>query len=51
MKEFYLSASDIAFCRDCDIGGLAGEPGFAALQSLHQKLADIHPQDEAAEAP
>lgn len=50
VKELYMSASDIAFCRDYDIAGLAGEPGFAAIQSLHQKLADRYPPEEEAEA-
>lgn len=50
VKEFYMSASDIAFCRDYDISGLAGEPGFAAMQTLHQRLADLYPQEEEAEA-
>jgi hypothetical protein len=50
VKELYMSASDTAFCRDYDIAGLAGEPGFAAIQSLHQKLADRYPPDEEAEA-
>jgi hypothetical protein len=45
-----MSASDIAFCRDYDIAGLVGEPGFAAIQSLHQKLADRYPSEEGAEA-
>jgi hypothetical protein len=50
VKELYMSASDIAFCRDYDIAGLAGEAGYAAIQSLHQKLADRYPPDEEAEA-
>lgn len=50
VKELYMSASDIAFCRDHDIAELAGEPGFAAIQSLHQKLADRYPPEEEAEA-
>ena len=50
VKEFYMSASDIAFCRDYDISGLAGEPGFAAIQTLHKRLADLYPQEEEAEA-
>lgn len=50
VKELYMSASDIAFCRDYDIAGLAGEPGFAEIQSLHQTLADRYPPDEEADA-
>lgn len=50
VKELYMSASDIAFCRDYDIAGLAGEAGYAAIQSLHQKLAGRYPQEEEAEA-
>ncbi len=45
-----MSASDIAFCSDYDIAGLAAEPGFAATQSLHQKLADRYQSNEEAEA-
>lgn len=50
VKEFYMSASDIAFCRDYDINGLADEPGFAAIQTLHQTLATLYPPEENAEA-
>lgn len=50
VKEFYMSASDIAFCRDYDISGLADEPGFPAIQALHQKLANLYPPEEDAEA-
>lgn len=50
VKEFYMSASDIAFCRDYDIRGLADEPGFAAIQTLHQKLGELYPSEEEAEA-
>lgn len=50
VKEFYMSASDIAFCREYDIGGLAAEPGFTAIQTLHHKLADLYPSEEEAEA-
>jgi hypothetical protein len=50
VKEFYMSASDIAFCRDYDISGLANEPSFAAIQSLHQTLADRYPPYEEADA-
>lgn len=46
VKEFYMSASDIAFCRDYDISGLTGQPGFAAIQSLHQKLVELYPAEE-----
>ncbi len=49
VKEFYMSSSDIAFCRDYDISGLAGEPGFAAIQTLHKRLADLYPQEEEAD--
>lgn len=50
VKEFYMSASDIAFCRDYDIGGLVEELGFAAIQTLHQTLVDLYPPEEEAEA-
>lgn len=50
VKELYMSASDIAFCRNYDITALAGEPGFAAIQTLHQKLAGRYPSDQEAEA-
>lgn len=48
VKEFYMSASDIAFCRDYDIRGLSDEVGFAAIQTLHRKLADLYPPEEEA---
>lgn len=50
VKELYMSASDIAFCRDYDIAAMADEPSFATIQSLHQKLADLYPPDEEADA-
>ncbi|MCO6409482.1 hypothetical protein [Hoeflea alexandrii] len=50
VKEFYMSASDIAFCRDYDIRDVCDEIGFGAVQSLHQRLADLYPPDEAEEA-
>lgn len=48
VKEFYMSASDIAFCRDYDIRGLSDEVGFGAIQTLHRKLADLYPLEEEA---
>ena len=45
VKEFYMSVSDIAFCRNYDISDLAGEAGFTAIQTLHQKLADLYPSE------
>ena len=48
VKELYMSASDIAFCRNYDISELADEAGFAAIQMLHQKLADLYPAEEEA---
>lgn len=50
MKEFYLSSSDIAFCRDFDIRDVCDEVGFAAIQALHQKLADLYLPEEEIEA-
>ncbi|TNE62515.1 MAG: hypothetical protein EP341_00140 [Sphingomonadales bacterium] len=50
VKELYMSASDIAFCRDYDIRNVCDEVGYAAIQSLHQTLADRYPPDEEAEA-
>lgn len=50
MTEHYMSANDIAFCREYDIGGVAGEPGFAAIQILHQSLNDLYPPEEETEA-
>lgn len=46
LKELYMSASDIAFCRDHDIAGLAGEVGFAAVEALHQKITQLYPPEE-----
>lgn len=43
VREFYMSASDITCCCNYDISELAGEAGFAAIQTLHQKLASLYP--------
>jgi len=50
VTEHYMSANDIAFCREYDIGGVASGPGFAAIQILHQKLNDLYPPEEETEA-
>lgn len=50
VKKFYMSASDVAFCRDFDIQSLAAEPGFAAIETLHISLAALFPADEEQEA-
>ncbi len=48
VKEFYMSAFEIALHRDHDISGLVGESGVAALQTPHQKLVDLSvPQEQA----
>lgn len=46
----YMSAADLLFCQSFDINGLAAEPGFAAMQSLHEALIALNPPevDEAA---
>lgn len=46
VKELYMSASDIGFCRDYDIQQLAAEPGFAAIEALHGSLASLFPADD-----
>lgn len=48
VKEYYMSASDITFCRDYDIRGLSDAVGFAAIQTLHRKLVDLYPPEEEA---
>lgn len=50
VKEFYMSASDVAFCRDYDIAGLCDEPGFAAIAALHGALAALYPPEEGEAA-
>ncbi|RDJ18360.1 hypothetical protein B5K05_01325 [Rhizobium phaseoli] len=50
VKQFYMSASDIAFCRDFNIQTLQGEPGFPAMEALHLKLAELYPPDDLEEA-
>lgn len=50
VKEYYMSVSDIAFCRDYDVGDLVDEAGFAAIQMLHEKLVELYPADEVEAA-
>lgn len=46
----YMSAADLVFCQSFDINSLAAEPGFAAMESLHESLIALNPPevDEAA---
>lgn len=46
----YMSAADLVFCQSFDINSLAAEPGFAAMQSLHEALIALNPPqlDDAA---
>lgn len=46
VKQFYMSASDIAFCRQYDIRGLSDEVGYTAIQALHEALATLYPPEE-----
>jgi hypothetical protein len=46
VKEFYMSPSDLAFCRGFDIQSLYGEAGFAGMELLHQSLLALYPADE-----
>jgi hypothetical protein len=49
VKQYYMSESDIAFCRVIDMDGYLGEPGFETMMELHDTLARLHPS-EAEEA-
>lgn len=42
----YMSAADIAFCRNFDVQTLAGEPLADEILRLHQLLATVYPPDE-----
>jgi len=44
----YMSTADIAFCLGFDVETLAGEPGYDEMRILHQGLADLYPEEEAA---
>lgn len=50
VKQYYMSASDIEFCRSFNIEVLQGEAGYAAMQALHQKLSELYPPEEMEEA-
>lgn len=50
VKQFYMSASDIAFCREYDIRGLSDEVGYTDIQSLHEALATLYPPEETQAA-
>ena len=50
VKQFYMSASDIAFCREYDIRGLSDEVGYTAIQALHEALATLYPPEETQAA-
>ncbi|MCZ8036356.1 MAG: hypothetical protein O9288_16575 [Novosphingobium sp.] len=46
----YMSAADLAFCRDFNIQALNAEVGFAVMETLHQSLAALYPPDEVEAA-
>ena len=50
VKQFYMSASDIAFCREYDIRGLSDEVGYTAIHALHEALATLYPSEEVQAA-
>ena len=41
----YMSAADLVFCQSFDINSLAAEPGFAAMESLHESLISLNPPE------
>lgn len=41
----YMSTADLVFCQSFDINSLAAEPGFAAMQSLHEALVAFNPPE------
>jgi len=50
VKQLYMSASDLAFCRDYDISELADQPRFDQIGALHAALAEQYPPEEVEEA-
>jgi hypothetical protein len=50
VKQLYMSASDLSFCRDYDITELADQPRFDQIEALHAALAEQYPPEEVEEA-
>lgn len=46
----YMSAADLAFCRNFNIDSLSAEHGFGAKKALHQSLLDVYPAEELTPA-
>lgn len=46
VKQSYMSASDISFCRSFEINTLKDEPGFDAITQLHDALAILYRPEE-----
>jgi hypothetical protein len=46
VKQFYMSGSDIAFCRNFDGTSLSHESGYPAMVSLHEALKAAHPDED-----
>lgn len=46
----YMSAADIAFCRDVDIESLDDEPFYDAMKELHDAVTALYPAEENMEA-
>ncbi|NOD97170.1 hypothetical protein GS610_08105 [Ruegeria sp. HKCCD6228] len=47
VKQLYLSANDIGYCRDYDISELSDQPRFDQIEALHAALAEQYPPEEA----
>lgn len=51
VHKYYMSAADIAFCRNANIEALPWTPPFASVEALHETLAELFPSEaEPAEA-
>ena len=49
VKQFYMSMSDIAFCKSYDIAALADEPHFEQIEALHAALSAAYPDENEEE--
>ncbi|MER9069587.1 hypothetical protein NKH84_23920 [Mesorhizobium sp. M0902] len=49
VKQFYMSTSDIAFCRSFEIEALRNEQGFETINELHASVIALYPTEEEVE--
>lgn len=50
VKQLYMSASDISFCRGFNIAELADQPRFEQITALHTSLCEQYPPESEEEA-